>query len=111
MENQFENSPGKVRAPKFDVDPVMDKLVAEYRTLSKTGTGISLDPEGYTQEQITDFETSLTTFVSEHGDKLLSYLEPYDKIGPNGQQLTGNDFERWITIKSLKQYEGTSERG
>ena len=95
---------------KFEVSQRLDQLITEYRIFGYTGTGISLDRDGFTKEQIDEWFAADAKFVREHSEELLKYLEPYEAFTRESlPDVPGLHFTRWYVLQILKLHHRKAE--
>lgn len=71
----------------------LEILLNKYIELYQMDTGMSLDRDGFSTEQIDYYNKERWPFVIRHGQELLEYLRPYEAV-PENTPLTYDESRR-----------------
>lgn len=86
----------------FQANPALDAMIQELVELARMGTGLSLDPDGFSKDQHAHFYSRMRELTVNHGSEILEYLKPYSAVSSKAaQQLSGIALTRWEILHSL----------
>lgn len=87
----------KIALPEFKPDSALDRMVGEYLRNEARSVGLSLDRQGFTDEQAEELMNSLKTLR----EILRAYVEPY--LAVSEQPKNEQEGLRWTAAQSIFQ--------